>query len=327
MPEISGSKEGEVDMSSTPAAGKECKSLGVNDLMFAAYSNRDANLGSLRISRALPIRDRRMVGPWCFLDRYGPIKFQDGKPMSVPPHPHIGIQTVSWLLEGEVLHTDSLGNEALVRPGGVNVMTAGKGIAHAEETPYKNSGHLNGVQLWVALPDTDRNIDPSFSSIERVPSSDTPSGVIQIFAGAYGGVISPAPHFSQIIGLDVQMQARKSLELELSPEFEHAALVLCGDCQLENHLLEERMLYYLGSRRDRLTIRSQMGGRLLLIGGLPFSETILMWWNFVARTPEEIARARADWEAHQRFGDVLGEHGPRMEAPNLVRFVRPNPTS
>jgi quercetin 2,3-dioxygenase len=107
----------EVDMSQELAAGKECKSLSANDLMFAAYPNRDANLGSLRISRALPIRDRRMIGPWCFLDRYGPIIFQDGKPMSVPPHPHIGLQTVSWLLEGEVLHTDSLGNEAVLRSG------------------------------------------------------------------------------------------------------------------------------------------------------------------------------------------------------------------
>jgi quercetin 2,3-dioxygenase len=314
-------------MSLEPAAGKACKSIGANDLMFAAYPNRDANLGSLRISRAMPIRDRHMVGPWCFLDRYGPIIFQDGKPMNVPPHPHIGLQTVSWLLAGEVLHTDSLGNEAVGHPGSVNVMTAGKGIAHAEETPYQNSGHLNGVQLWVALPDTHRNVDPSFTSVDRVPSIDAPSGVLQIFAGSYDGLISPATFFSQIIGLDIQIHPNQSLELELSPEFEHAALVLQRDCQFENQLLEERMLYYLGSRRDRATFSSQLGGRLLLIGGLPFSETILMWWNFVARPPEEIAQARADWEAHQRFGDVLGKHGPRLEAPNLVRFARPNPAS
>src|SRR5512133_1260840 len=171
-------------MSTQPVAGKECSALGATELTFNAYPNRETNLGGLRISRAIPIRDRRMVGPWCFLDRYGPLAFAGNKPMKVPPHPHIGIQTVSWLLEGEVVHSDSLGSEATVRPGGVNVMTAGRGIAHAEETPSQNSGRLNGVQLWVALPEAQRSMASAFVSVAQVPRIEARGGLIQVFAGA-----------------------------------------------------------------------------------------------------------------------------------------------
>lgn len=128
-----------------------------------SYPNRDLTLGSLAISRALPIRDRRMIGPWCFLDRFGPLTFTDGKPMDVAPHPHMGLQSVTWLLDGEVVHDDSLGYEAVLRPNGVNVMTSGTGIAHAEQTPRQNSGRLNGVQLWVALLDAHRQMPPASS--------------------------------------------------------------------------------------------------------------------------------------------------------------------
>ena len=141
-----------LSMSKKPAVGRECGPEADHSPVFIAHSNRETHLGDLKIFRALPMRERRMVGPWCFLDRFGPMTFEDAKPMNVPPHPHIGLQTVSWLLEGEVRHTDSLNYEAVVRPGGVNVMTAGRGIAHAEETPVNNSGRLNGVQLWAALP-------------------------------------------------------------------------------------------------------------------------------------------------------------------------------
>ena len=248
--------------------------------------------------------------------------------MDVPPHPHIGLQTVSWLLEGEVLHSDSLGYEAVVRPGGVNVMTAGRGIAHAEETPAGNSGRLSGVQLWVALPEAARTVDPAFTHVDQVPVLEQPGGRVQVFAGAYGGAPSPAPHFSGIVGLDVEVHAGGSLALLLDPGHEHALLVLGGECRLQaGDGLEPGYLYYLGAQRSEIGIRSQAGGRCLLIGGPPFPETILMWWNFVARTPEEIAEARADWEAGRRFGEVRGEHGPRLPAPDLVRFARPNPAS
>ena len=159
--------------------------------------NRPLNLGSLAISRALPVKDRRLVGPWCFLDRFGPLTFNEGKPMDVAPHPHIGLQTVTWLHDGEVAHSDSLGYESVLRPGGVNVMTSGNGIAHAEQTPRDNTGRLNGVQLWTALPDEHRHMRAGFARVFRkCPWSNHPSGVVQVFAGTLRRSYSPAPYYS-----------------------------------------------------------------------------------------------------------------------------------
>ena len=307
--------------------GKECGAVGAKEPVFIGYPNRHARLADLDIARALPIRERRLVGPWCFLDRFGPLSFTSEQPMNVPPHPHIGLQTVSWLLEGEVLHSDSLGSVAVGRPGGVNVMTAGYGISHSEETPEKNSGRLNGVQLWVALPESARHMAPSFTHVEQVPRADTRAGILQVFVGAKNGAASPAPCYSEIVGLDIQVHAASELELDLDREYEHALLVLGGDCSFEKNKLEERMLYYLGSSRSSLSLTSRSGSRVLLIGGPPFPEKVLMWWNFVARTPDEIAQARADWESERRFGQVVGRHAPRLTAPDLVRFAQPNPAS
>jgi hypothetical protein len=314
-------------MRNTTIGAVEAAAPGAKGLALASYPNRSTRLGQLEISRALPIRERRMVGPWCFLDRFGPLSFTGETPMDVPPHPHIGLQTVSWLLEGEVLHTDSLGCEALLRPGGANVMTAGRGISHAERTPARNSGCLNGVQLWVALPDAHRHIEPSFSAIDRVPTVEGRGRILRVFAGSLAGVRSPAPYFSEIVGAELQVHPGATLEVELDPAFEHAVQVLDGECLLEGQLLAERSLHYLGAGRNSVAFSSSAGGRLLLIGGPPFPETILMWWNFVARTPEEIAEARADWEEQRRFGEVYGYPRPRLAAPELAHFARPNPLS
>jgi redox-sensitive bicupin YhaK (pirin superfamily) len=261
------------------------------------------------------------------LDRFGPLTFSDDKPMDVAPHPHIGLQTVTWVLDGEILHDDSLGSEAVVRPGGVNVMTSGRGIAHTEQTPSENSRKLNGVQLWVALPHAQRNLDPFFEKIERVPVVEQSGGVIQVFAGSLAGAASPARHFSSLVGADIRIHGGQRVEIALEPGYEHAVLVLDGDCRLAGRPLPDRQLHYLGTQRSTLRLNSTNGGRLLLIGGPPFPETILMWWNFVARTPEEIAQARSDWEEHRRFGDVRAYRGPRLSAPSLVRFAPPNPVS
>lgn len=307
--------------------GKQCGAVGAQGHTFKTYPNRETQLGNLPISRALPIRKQRLVGPWCFLDRFGPLAFADERPMSVPPHPHIGLQTVTWLLEGEVRHTDSLGQEAVVRPGGVNVMTAGRGIAHAEETPPTNSGRLNGVQLWVALPNEHRHTAPAFTSVAQVPVLEEPGGIILPFAGTLSGVSSPAHYFSEIIGLEAQVHPGHTLAIALDSHFEHALLLLDGSCSLEGQALEEKALHYLGDCRAGIELTSQPGCRILLIGGPPFPEKILMWWNFVARTPDEISQARDDWEAHRRFGPVKGTQLARLSAPDLARFARPNPAS
>jgi redox-sensitive bicupin YhaK (pirin superfamily) len=308
-------------------AAEECIALGATERQLDAYPSREVNLGALTIARALPIKDRRLVGPWCFLDRFGPLTFNEGKPMDVAPHPHIGLQTVTWLLEGEVVHDDSLGYESVLRPGGVNVMTSGNGIAHAEQTPRDNTGRLNGVQLWTALPDQHRHLPPAFSHVQEVPAIEHSSGIVQVFAGELQGAASPAPYVSAILGVDVQVHPRHQLTLPLNPAHEHAILVMSGDCALDGQPLEQRTLYYLGAARAEGCFSSAAGGRILLIGGAPFPERILMWWNFVARTPDEITQARADWEEQRRFGEVKAYAGPRLAAPTLTRFARPNPVS
>jgi len=247
--------------------------------------------------------------------------------MDVAPHPHIGLQTVTWLLEGQVLHDDSLGYASVLKPGGVNVMTSGGGITHAEQTPLDNTGQLNGVQLWVALPDSRRHMPATFEHIAEVPAVESRAGRISVFAGALQGQMSPAVHFSEILGADVRVHKGQRLGLPLQLHFEHAFLVLSGDAALDDQPLEERVLYYTGTTRSEAHVSSQNGCRLLLIGGPPFPEQILMWWNFVARTSEEIAQARADWERRDRFGEVAAYNGPRLTAPSLVRFARPNPVS
>jgi len=268
-----------------------------------------------------------MVGPWCFLDRFGPLTFSVEKPMDVAPHPHIGLQTVTWLLDGEVVHNDSLGYESVLRPNGVNVMTSGAGLAHAEQTPRDNSGRLNGVQLWVALPDAHRHMPPGFMHVKEVPLIESPDALVRVFAGTLHGTTSPASHYSDLLGADVDLRSRRTCALPLNPAYEHAALVLSGDCTLEGQRLEERVLYYLGTNRSEASFASRSGGRVLMIGGPPFPESILMWWNFVARTAEEIAHARDDWEREQRFGEVAAYQGPRLPAPSLAQFARPNPLS
>ncbi len=312
---------------SESVSAESCVALGGTQRHREAFPHRALTLGDLVISRALPVKDRRLVGPWCFLDRFGPLTFTKGKPMDVAPHPHIGLQTVTWLLDGEVVHDDSLGCQGILGPRGVNVMTSGAGITHAEQTPRDHSGRLNGVQLWVALPDQHRHLAAQFEHVAEVPSLETKAGFVRIFAGSLHGATSPTSHYSDLVAADLQIHPGLELAVPLSPTYEHGVLVLGGDCVLDGVRLEERILYYLGTQRSEMAVASTAGGRLLLVGGPPFPETILMWWNFVGRTPEDIAEARADWEHHRRFGDVAAYRGPRLSAPELTRFARPNPVS
>ncbi len=310
-------------MVQTTVAAQTCDASDVHGSAFERFPARETSLGTLKILRALPVRQKRLIGPWCFLDRFGPLSFSDAKPMDVAPHPHIGLQTVSWLLEGEIVHHDSLGSEALLRPGGVNVMTSGGGIAHSEETPANNSGSLNGVQLWVALPDADRHGAASFQHLGEVPVIEHAGGTISTFAGGS----SPTKYFSPILGADIELHPTASFEIPLDHSFEHAALLMTGDAEIDGQSIDSTSLWYLGTSRSSIEFKSRNGCRVLLIGGLPFPETILMWWNFVARTPEEIESAVSDWRSHERFGEVKAYRGPRLDAPPLQKFAAPNPAS
>lgn len=287
-------------------------------MILQALPAQVSTLGALPIRRALPRRERRLVGPWCFLDRYGPLSFSNAKPMDVAPHPHIGLQTVSWLLDGEIVHNDSLGSEALVRPGELSLMTAGSGIAHTEETPQENSGQLNGVQLWVALPDAARHRGAEFHHYSTLPVVEERGGVIRLIMGSLGGHRAGTNEFSPLVAADLMIHRGSTLALALDPDFEHALLILNGEASLEGQLLTPDVLYYLGLQRHSIELSSTQGSRCLLIGGSPLNEPVLLWWNFVARTNEELAAARADWESHQRFADVKAYRGPRLAAPSFV---------
>jgi len=284
-----------------------------------ALPGRLTDLGGLPIRRLLPRSRRRLVGPWCFLDSYGPLAFSSGKPMDVAPHPHIGLQTVSWLLEGELLHNDSLGLEGRAGPDMLNLMTAGRGIAHAEETPPENAGRLRGLQLWVALPERTRATEPAFDQHRALPVLELPGGRATVIMGSLGGTQSPARAFSPLVGADVSAEPGRRLVLPLDADFEHALVPLQGGLRLDGQPLAIDTLYYLGCGRRELPVFGETGpARALLLGGAPFGETILMWWNFVARSLEEIVAAREDWEAGRRFGDVEAYRGPRLAAPPLL---------
>lgn len=283
-----------------------------------AFPARKAVLGALQIRRALPVRGRRLVGPWCFLDRYGPLTFSGGKPMDVAPHPHLGLQTVSWLLDGEIVHNDSLGCEGLIRPGELSLMTAGHGITHAEETPASNSGRLNGVQLWVALPDAARHCAPSYEHRVNIPEVTVPGARASVILGSFAGFTSAGTSFSPLCGVELVVEHGARVEFPLENSFEYAVIILDGTLEVERQILEPDTLYYLGAGRGEIGLASKAGGRALLVGGLPFGETVLMWWNFVARTAEELAEARLAWESHERFPAVKAYHGERLAAPAFV---------
>jgi len=284
-----------------------------------SYPAREAELGGgLKIRRALPTRGKRMLGAWCFLDHFGPLAFGDRKAMDVAPHPHIGLQTVTWLLQGEVLHKDSLGFEQVIRPGQLNIMTAGEGIVHSEETPPEHSGRVHGVQLWVALPDGDRRMEPAFDHHPELPEATRDGMRIHVFAGEALGAQSPARLYSPMVGMDVAVAEAGDRVLPLRADFEHGLIVVEGAFRGDETEMTQGALYDLGIGREGLRIQTSGPARFVLIGGAPFGEEIAMWWNFVARTHEELRQAREDWEAGRHFGEVKAyTAGPRLTAPAL----------
>ncbi|MFA5522596.1 MAG: pirin family protein [Castellaniella sp.] len=284
------------------------------------WPTREADLGAgLTVRRALPVRGhKRLIGPWCFFDHYGPLDFAEGKAMDIAPHPHIGLQTVSWLLAGEAQHDDSLGCEAVVRPGWMNLMTAGNGIAHSEQTPDKHSGTLHGLQLWVALPEAARHGAAYFDQYTDLPTWEPGGGRVQVFMGRLGPVDAATRVFSPIVAADITVAAGGAMQIPLEAGWEHAVYGISGEVTLDGQPLAGPGLSYLGTARAGLELRSRTGARLILIGGAPFGESIVMWWNFVGRSTDEILRARTDWEAgHDRFGEVAAYDGPRLAAPEL----------
>ena len=275
---------------------------------------RRTEVGGMPVQRSLPQRGRRTVGAWCFADHFGPADVPEVS-MQVGPHPHIGLHTVTWVLEGEVLHRDSLGSEQLIKPGQLNLMTAGRGVAHAEETPSGSTGTLHGLQLWVAQPEATRSGAPAFEHHSALPEAEVGPLVATVLVGELAGAHSPARADSPLVGADVVATGPATLSLD--PAFEHALVVVCGPLAVNGSAVASGAFAYLGPGRDEIELAPAAGGRVraLLLGGVPFAEPILMWWNFVARTREEMVEARSAWEAgSDRFGPV--ESGlERIPAP------------
>jgi redox-sensitive bicupin YhaK (pirin superfamily) len=268
-----------------------------------------------------------MVGAWCFVDHFGPDDVSDSPGMRVPPHPHTGLQTVSWLVEGEILHRDSLGSLQSITPGQLNVMTSGHGIAHSEESPTPHPPVMHGLQLWVALPESARHGAPRFDHHPDVPGFEQDGATVTVVVGSIGDVSSPATAYSPLVGAEIVLAAGASVRLPLDPSFEYGALAMTGAADVSDTELKPGVLLYLDRGRSDLVLESSGGARLFLLGGEPFDEPLVMWWNFVGRSHEEIAAARADWErdradwdgspAGARFDSVTGYAGDPLPAPEL----------
>lgn len=283
-------------------------------------SPRDVPLGGPRamtVRRTLPQRERSLIGAWCFADHYGPDDVSETGGMDVAPHPHIGLQTVSWLFSGEIEHRDSLGTHAYVRPGELNLMTSGHGISHSEVSTERTTV-LHGVQLWVVLPERDRGTAPAFEHYVPRPVP-LGGGTARVFLGALAGDTSPVATFTPLLGAELTLDPGATVTLAVDPAYEHGLLVDSGDIETAGTRLSPAELGYLAPGGDELTLtnHSEAPARAVLLGGPPLGEQIIMWWNFIGRTSEEIVQARADWEKGSRFGEVTGYDGDRLPAPQL----------
>ncbi|MPS30066.1 pirin family protein [Pigmentiphaga sp.] len=270
--------------------------------------------GGISVDRVLPVRQRRRIGAWCFLDHAGPARFEPGEGMLVEAHPHIGLQTFTWLIEGEALHRDSLGNEQILRPGQVNLMTAGIGISHTEES-LPDQRVLHAAQLWIALPPGKQEMPPAFDHYPDLPRWSEAGLDFTLLAGSHAGRTAPTRVHTPLVGMDLQSPVAATLRLALEPAFEHGLLVLEGAANVEGERFGPNELAYVPTGREGLDLSAEAGSRLLLIGGEPPTDDITIWWNFVG-SKSAIAQAQRDWEARSpRFGPVKGYEDRRLVAP------------
>jgi redox-sensitive bicupin YhaK (pirin superfamily) len=280
---------------------------------------RSTRIGELGIMRVLPTKRRRTIGPWCFVDLMSPDDVERPPPLEIGPHPHIGLATVTWLFGGSVLHSDSLGTEQPIEPGELNLMTSGHGIAHAEqgivtEAPADTAG-IMGVQMWLAQPDATRNGSSLFQHVEQLPEIDLDAGTARILLGEYSGETSPATFDHPVIGLDLTVRDRAAITTETG--FEYGLVPIDRPMKVEDAIVEPGSLALIPPGYETLRLETREGeGRAMLLGGAPLGEEVKMWWNFVARTTEEITQAWRDWQGHNtdRFAKVPSGL-PRIDAP------------
>ncbi|HEY5437407.1 MAG TPA: pirin family protein [Acidimicrobiales bacterium] len=271
---------------------------------LALTESRFAHVGGLTVRRALPTRGRRTVGAWCFVDHMGPESITPGRSFDVAPHPHIGLQTVTWLFSGAFLHRDSLGSEQLIRAGELNLMTSGHGVAHSEENPGLTSGEVHGMQLWVALPASSREGAAAFEHLTGLPQLDLANASATVLVGSFAALESKARHDTEHVGVELDLRGGVTT-FDLVPSYEYAIIVASGEVRLDGQVITPGQLGYLGTGRDECALESRGPARAMLIGGEPFEERPFMWWNFVARTQDEITDAWRAWmSGDDRFASV-----------------------
>jgi redox-sensitive bicupin YhaK (pirin superfamily) len=303
------------DLDARPAV-TETHAVAGDGAVVEFFESRRVPLGGIRdmrVDRVLPHRSLPTVGGWCFLDQFGPQRTD----MRVLPHPHTGLQTVTWPLRGEIRHRDSLGSDVLVRPGQLNLMTAGHGVAHSELS-IGDAPLLHAFQLWLALPADRAGIEPAFEQHTDLPKYEHGGVRATVIVGGLGDATSPATVHTPLVGADLELAAGAAARIPLRRDFEHALLVIEGEVEAGGTTVAAGPLVYLGTGRDALQLSAAGGARALLLGGEPFPDELVMWWNFVGRSHEEIAAARADWErGDARFGKVAGHGDQRIPAPAL----------
>jgi redox-sensitive bicupin YhaK (pirin superfamily) len=269
-----------------------------------------------------------MIGAWCFVDHFGPTEQTDG--MVVAAHPHTGLQTATWLIEGAIEHRDSIGSVQIIKPGQLNLMTAGHGIAHSEisltaqQQPGANL--LHAVQLWIALPKDSVETAPEFEHQDNLPRftiTDGPAGSIAtatVLAGEFMGHVAQTKTFSPLMGVEIRVRAGETIEIPLNPAFEHGFMLAEGQIRVNDTDIPVSGLEYLEKGPDSAILTAgHQDSIILLLGGQPFGEKILMWWNFIGRTHQDIAKAREDWNAADpaRFPGFEDSIGGRIPAPDL----------
>ncbi|MCT1414671.1 pirin family protein [Corynebacterium sanguinis] len=295
---------------------------------------REVPLGgprALTVRRTLPQRKRSLIGAWCFVDHYGPADVATTGGMDVAPHPHTGLQTVSWLFSGEIQHIDSGGNRGIVYPAEINLMTSGYGICHSE-TSTPETTTLHGVQLWLALPETARSTAPrqfEHYAPNALSLDDASSSTAHVFIGNLLGQRSPIETFTPLVGAQFRLAPGDSVTFAVDPAFEHGVLADVDGLALEGVSLPRGAIGYTGVGATELNLTNTTDAEALavLIGGEPFTEDILMWWNFVGRDHAEIVEARNQWqERSERFGVVegyVGRGGPDANADGMAWLPAP----
>lgn len=278
------------------------------------------DLGAFKVRRVLPSKARTMVGPFIFVDEFGPAQMETGEGMDVRPHPHINLATVTYLFEGAIHHRDSLGTSQVIRPGAVNLMTAGKGIVHSERSPQeeRDAGpKLYGMQTWLALPDGKEEVDPAFDHIveAQLPLVEDGNASARVLMGSLWGKSAGTPQHSATIYADIMLD-NGSIPIDAEAD-ERAVLVTEGTMQLEDRQLEPFTLYVLAPG-EAMTLRGE--GRAMLLGGAAFATKRHVWWNFVSSDRDRIQQAKEDWKA-RRFPLVPGDEQERIPIPDVPKTV------